>query len=219
MWVAFAKATHIFSAKNIRIMYIESVKTVNEMTLNELVKLTTLWTTGPCSLIRDSSVWINKFRQPPVTHGDWLWKHFYGQSPYSTYSWAISVTGKSKCTSSGLSLRGLSLPRESVSSLIDWLKMTLTLLTRLQNSESDQTADVLPHWSLHWSHVIRLFSVWEAQMGNGTTNTQNITLQLLPFLLQYLTYLQWGDSSTTVFWTGLFSVAGCLVSLYYYYAL
>ena len=42
-----AKATHIFSAKNIRILYIESVKIVNEMTLNELVKLTMLWTTGP----------------------------------------------------------------------------------------------------------------------------------------------------------------------------
>ena len=37
-----AKATHIFSAKNIRILYIESAKTVNEMTLDELVKLTTL---------------------------------------------------------------------------------------------------------------------------------------------------------------------------------
>ena len=37
-----AKATHIFSAENIRIMCIESAKTVNEMTLNELVKLTTL---------------------------------------------------------------------------------------------------------------------------------------------------------------------------------
>ena len=42
-----AKATHIFSAKNFRILYIESAKTVKEMTLNELVKLTTLWTTGP----------------------------------------------------------------------------------------------------------------------------------------------------------------------------
>ena len=42
-----AKATHIFSAKNIRILYIESAKTVNKMTLNKLVKLTTLWTTGP----------------------------------------------------------------------------------------------------------------------------------------------------------------------------
>ena len=37
-----AKATHIFSAENIRILYIESAKTVNEMTLNELVKLMTL---------------------------------------------------------------------------------------------------------------------------------------------------------------------------------
>ena len=46
-----AKATHIFSAKNIRILYIESTKKVNEMTLNELVKLTTLWTTGPWFLL------------------------------------------------------------------------------------------------------------------------------------------------------------------------
>ena len=37
-----AKATHIFSAKNIRILYTESVKKVNEMTLNKIVKLTTL---------------------------------------------------------------------------------------------------------------------------------------------------------------------------------
>ena len=36
------KAIHIFSAKNIRILYIESARTVNEMTLNEIVKLTTL---------------------------------------------------------------------------------------------------------------------------------------------------------------------------------
>ena len=37
-----AKAIHILSAKNIRILCIESAKTVNEMTLNELVKLTSL---------------------------------------------------------------------------------------------------------------------------------------------------------------------------------
>ena len=49
MWVAFAlqKLLTFFSAKNIRILYIKSAKTVYEMTLNELVKLTTLWTTGP----------------------------------------------------------------------------------------------------------------------------------------------------------------------------
>ena len=50
-----AKATHIFSAKNIRILYIESTKTVNEMTLNELVKLTTLWTTGPSIILSSFS--------------------------------------------------------------------------------------------------------------------------------------------------------------------
>ena len=57
MWVAFAvqklafavqKLLTFFSAKDFRILCIESAKTVNEMTLNKLVKLTTLWTTGPC---------------------------------------------------------------------------------------------------------------------------------------------------------------------------
>ena len=42
-----AKATHIFSAKNFRILYIEFAKTVNEMTLNELVKLTRFEQLGP----------------------------------------------------------------------------------------------------------------------------------------------------------------------------
>ena len=50
-----AKATHIFSAKNIRILYIESAETVNKITLNKLVKLTMLWTTGPRSIGRDRS--------------------------------------------------------------------------------------------------------------------------------------------------------------------
>ena len=46
-----AKATHIFSAKNFWKLYIESSKIVNEMALNELVKLTMLWTTGPWLLM------------------------------------------------------------------------------------------------------------------------------------------------------------------------
>ena len=37
-----AKAAYMFSAKNVRILYIKFSKTVNEMNLNELVKLTTL---------------------------------------------------------------------------------------------------------------------------------------------------------------------------------
>ena len=62
-----AKATHIFSAKNMRILYIESAKIVNEMTLNELVKLTTLWTTGPrCVLIR--SILQRCFLWVPTTY-------------------------------------------------------------------------------------------------------------------------------------------------------
>ena len=52
MWVAFVvqKLLTFFQQKNIRIMYIESAKTVNEMTLNDVVKLMMLWTTGPWSL-------------------------------------------------------------------------------------------------------------------------------------------------------------------------
>ena len=40
-------AEKMCAAKNIRILYIESTEIVNEMTLNELIKLTMLWTTGP----------------------------------------------------------------------------------------------------------------------------------------------------------------------------
>ena len=50
-----AKATHIFSAKNIRILYIESAKTVNEMTLYELVKLRRFEQLGP-----DIFIWHDK---------------------------------------------------------------------------------------------------------------------------------------------------------------
>ena len=65
-WVS-AKATHIFSAKNIRILYIESAKTVNKMTLNELIKLTMLLTTGPRSNVLDTSGTLSAiFYQGPV---------------------------------------------------------------------------------------------------------------------------------------------------------
>ena len=49
MWAAFAfaKATHIFSAKNICESDIVLTRTVNILTTNKLVKLTMLWTTGP----------------------------------------------------------------------------------------------------------------------------------------------------------------------------
>ena len=61
-----AKATHILSAKTIRILYIESTKIVNEMTLNELVKLTMLWTTGPSLLLVDvhKDCWMSDIVDP-----------------------------------------------------------------------------------------------------------------------------------------------------------
>ena len=64
MWVPFAvqKLLTFFSAKNIRILYIESAKTVNEMILNKLFKLTTLWTTGPWKVLYSfdwAPVWGN----------------------------------------------------------------------------------------------------------------------------------------------------------------
>ena len=47
-WVAFAVQKLLtFFQQKYQNTYIESAKTVNEMTLNEFVKLTTLWTTGP----------------------------------------------------------------------------------------------------------------------------------------------------------------------------
>ena len=68
-----AKATHIFSAKNIRILYIELAKTVNEMTLNELVKLTTLWTTGPWyPLLSRPMIYVNIVLISPRKHMLWI---------------------------------------------------------------------------------------------------------------------------------------------------
>ena len=75
-----AKATHIFSAKNIRILCIESAKTVNEMTLNELIKLTTLWTTGPWHL-GSFTLWCvhpEKFQISLNNHA--VWSVFLGHS-------------------------------------------------------------------------------------------------------------------------------------------
>ena len=75
-----AKATHIFSAKNIRILYIESTKTVNEMTLNELVKLTMLWTTGPWMILSLCTGWSESM------HSALVWRLFFGLT-LSVYFW------------------------------------------------------------------------------------------------------------------------------------
>ena len=71
-----AKATHIFSAKNIRILYTESAKTVNKITLNELVKLTTLWTTGP---------WYFSYLSTETYLVEWWWWWFGVLCPFQHY--------------------------------------------------------------------------------------------------------------------------------------
>ena len=77
-----AKATHIFSAKNIRILYIESTQTVNEMTINELVKLTTLWTTGPWWISHATTSEIHESRYKWI--GSW--------STFSKRQWDFTKT-------------------------------------------------------------------------------------------------------------------------------
>ena len=68
MWVAFAvqKLLTFFQQKILEYLYIESAKTVNEMTLKELVKLTTLWTSGPWILHLSGALSMN-LAWSPVT--------------------------------------------------------------------------------------------------------------------------------------------------------
>ena len=102
-----AKATHIFSAKNIRILYIESAKTGNEMTLNELVKLTTLWTIGPrcitvffpcrcatCSSFSAGAHFLFDFAVATKQNGHWSWQHILGRQPpndHNCQTWFTSL--------------------------------------------------------------------------------------------------------------------------------
>ena len=58
MWVAFAKATHIFFSKNTLELDIILTRTVNILTTNEIVKLTMLWTTGPWMILLARAGWI-----------------------------------------------------------------------------------------------------------------------------------------------------------------
>ena len=64
MWVAFAvqKQLTFFQQKISEIYCIESTKTVNEMTLNKLVKLTMFWTTEPGFTANLTLVLLNKLR-------------------------------------------------------------------------------------------------------------------------------------------------------------
>ena len=106
-----AKATHIFSAINIRILYIESAKTVNEMILNELVKLRTLWTTGPW-LSANKITWSKLSIQNLYTEWQtvqiqisWLLFHLITfPSPYHSPEAKSCVLLRAVCTCSSVSV-------------------------------------------------------------------------------------------------------------------
>ena len=88
MWVAFAVT--FFQQKiseYIRILYTESAKTVNEMTLNELIKLTTLWTTGPWMLF--TSIIYNLKNQLAflVQRTHWRFYHTWMMVPVFSQTW------------------------------------------------------------------------------------------------------------------------------------
>ena len=84
MWVAFAvqKLLTFFQQKNFRILYIESAKTVNEITLNEFVKLTTLWTTGPRSMLAMTSPLHNMTQK----RNKWFFKTIYQEIKFDRNS-------------------------------------------------------------------------------------------------------------------------------------
>ena len=87
MWVAFAGQKLLtFLAKNIRILYIESAKTVNEMTLNKLIKLKRLWTTGPRIMLLSGGLCMkHDLEFTPALH---IWlpvKHIFCTVMYHIY--------------------------------------------------------------------------------------------------------------------------------------
>ena len=104
-FVAFAlqKLLTFFQQKNIRILCIEFAKTDNEMTLNKLVKLTKLWTTGPCILcLMKSKTTPNSYKLDhflyPATW-EWWWYVFLAHLSYAQDKllWSLFVRLLSVC--------------------------------------------------------------------------------------------------------------------------
>ena len=73
--------------------------------------------------------WISSLNWAISVSGDWSWNNIKGHSPTSLIKGGqLSVTGGSICTSTGLLLGRLSLPRERVSRLTHRLNMILILV-------------------------------------------------------------------------------------------
>ena len=93
-WVAFAvqKLLTFFSKKYQNIVCIESDKTVNEMTLNELVKLTMLWTTGPW-ILHLIKFWVDGVSPDEMDY----WKTYHWYQHCKLMYWILLLAGLTHC--------------------------------------------------------------------------------------------------------------------------
>ena len=130
-----AKATHIFSAKYIRILYIESAKTVNEMTLNELVKLT-LWTTGPCFLLSPENRRWHYMKCQSLCFGEKYEKNIFNLSAEFVHR-VVMV----KCITKVKALQRTSCNAcyEYIFKLFEWCNSNIILMLSIWTDRPEQT--------------------------------------------------------------------------------
>ena len=93
MWVAFAlQSFSHFCSKNITIFENTFATTIKEFVINELVKLTNLWTTGPWYVTKELPKYSDhEYKEcKEWTNQQFLWK-FYNQTEYWIHP-KLSVT-------------------------------------------------------------------------------------------------------------------------------
>ena len=95
--MSFAKGTCIFFSKNTLELDIVLTRTVNILTINELVQLTMLWTTGPRTLFNCFFVLIQCWRA--VASLTFLWQCSLVKAIISMGSDCKRSDGKPKCAS------------------------------------------------------------------------------------------------------------------------
>ena len=71
MWVAFRKTYSHFCSKNIKVFENPLATTANEFVINELVKLTMLWTTGPRSTTKKKR--LKRMTETPTVGTERWW--------------------------------------------------------------------------------------------------------------------------------------------------
>ena len=132
---------YFFSAKNISVFGYKFIKHLTSWPLNQLVKLTALWTTGPRTVNithLSKQIWGTWL----LSQGSWVrypvWQHTF-VSP-SAFSWRAVVSYWRKYVHEVLvnRLGGLSLPRKSVVRLTDRPDMTLDVYRGRKTTKQQQ---------------------------------------------------------------------------------